>query len=739
MRWFPSLSRRSVKLGRRMAVTSTLVVFALVVCLVTLFILTALNRISDYANRFDEARSMATTAGALRTFQEQLQATLNDYAAWDDAAKNVYSGTGQAWIVSNFGAMTVNSDLFDVAVLMDANGNVLMAYQDGKPATWLPESYFGPSFPDLIETVRAADPGAVPEAAGFVASRDGVAAVGVALVREKSGAIDKVPEERRYLVFARHLDPAKVADLSHTYVIEGLRFFAGTAAESKSPSLQIRNVRGDILGRLTWTSALPGDRAYWQVRPLVYCALAMVGLFFLLLLVSGTNTLDRLKADEASARRLAMQDRLSGLLNRAGFFAALDTLIAENRMHKRDVLLLYLDLDGFKEVNDAYGHGTGDRLIRGVAAGLQMLVADDGVVARVGGDEFALAVTLTDRCPPPEVLCDRILGFFEEPFVLGERVAIVGTSIGVAISPGGRVYGEELVRRADMAMYRAKEMGRRRSEYYVPEMDAAREERNLLEIDLRVAIERREITVAYQPVVEATSHRVIGVEALARWNRRGHGPVPPDIFIPIAESSGLIDQLGLFVLHRACETVRRWPGLKLAVNISPGQFRDPDFAMHVASVLQKTKTDPAQVMLEMTEGYLIQNPERARASIAKLKRLGVKVALDDFGAGFASVGYLRQFGFDRMKIDKSLVRALEDSDRAGEMLQATVALARALDMPVTAEGVETEAQALQLRLTGCDELQGYFFGRPVAVEEIDALYQRPPTFIPSHNPPLAAR
>ncbi len=716
----PPRLRHPVAVGRRLTGIAMLAAFALVVVLVIIFILTALDRIADYANRLDDDRSRQTTDGALRTYENQLYATLNDYAAWDDAAQFVYAADGLDWVKSNYGDMTVNSDLFDIAVVMDMQHNVILAYQDGRPASWTVGDYFDSSLWTLFDRAATAAPGSVPEATGFVRTGRGVAVVGVALIRQKTGALTIPREQGRLLLFARHLDERRVADLAQTYVVDGMRFADAPLASGNI--VEIRNVDGRVLARLGWNSRLPGDLGYHQVRPLVYCALAMVGLFFLLLLVSGRNMVNRAKADEAAARRLAMCDRLSGLLNRSGFFAALGELVAEGQQRELHVLLLYLDLDGFKEVNDAYGHGTGDQLIRGVAAGLEALVGPDAVLARVGGDEFAVALLTFAAQTAADTLSDRILGFFDEPFVIGERVATIGTSIGIAVSPRGHVPGEELVRRADMAMYRAKETGRGRADHYRPEMDAEREERNQLEIDLRIAIERRELHVVYQPVVGSEGWRLIGVEALARWNRKGFGPVAPEVFIPIAESTGLIDQLGLFVLQRACETVQQWPGLKLAVNISPGQFRDPAFATHVEAVFRKTGTDPSGITLEMTEGYFIQNPERARMALTTLRQLGVKIALDDFGAGFSSVGYLRQFGFDRMKIDKSLVNALDEGERAIDLLQATVALARSLDIPVTAEGVETRQQAVQLRLTGCDELQGYFFGKPMPAEEIDAIF-----------------
>jgi len=416
--------------------------FALVVFLVTVFILTAVNRITDHTNNLDEQRSRATTSGAVRTFQDQLHATLNDYAAWDDAANFVYAPDGQDWIVSNFGDMTVNSDLFDVAMLLDTHRNVLMAYQDGHPVDWAPGDYFDSSLWTLFDKAQSAGPESVPEAIGFIATSKGVSAIGVALIREKSGAIDVSPENRRYLVFARHLNDEKVAALGETYVIGGLHFVG--ADEALPNAVEIRNVHGRLLAKLGWTPRKPGDISYLQVRSLVYSAVAMVGLFFLLLLVAGTNTLNRLKADEASARRLAMTDRLSGLLNRTGFFMALDDMVEEGARSGQSVTMLYLDLDGFKEVNDAYGHGTGDTLIRSVAAGLRILVGDGAVLARVGGDEFAIAVLSDDPGRETAMLCERILGFFEEPFTIGERVAVIGTSIGIAISERGSVNGGEL-------------------------------------------------------------------------------------------------------------------------------------------------------------------------------------------------------------------------------------------------------------------------------------------------------
>lgn len=441
-------------------------------------------------------------------------------------------------------------------------------------------------------------------------------------------------------------------------------------------------------------------------------------MFFVVLLAIGWFAGRRLKAEENMAREEALRDRLSGLSNRDGLGLAVDRFVAEARQSKRNVLLLYLDLDGFKEVNDSYGHGTGDQLIRAVAAGLKVLIPQGAVLARIGGDEFAIAFLSDGENAAALQLSEQILDFLVDPLEIGRRVVVVGASIGIAMSPAGTIEREELVRRSDLAMYKAKEAGRARMTLYDPSMDADREQRNALELDLRNAIESGDLTLAYQPLVDATTQALTGVEALVRWNRPGHGPVSPEVFIPIAETSGLIESLGLFVLRKACETAKQWPELNVSVNVSPGQFRNPAFTDYVRYVLKQTEIEASRITLEITEGYMIQNPQRTRQSIERLKGLGVKVALDDFGSGFSSIGYLRQFGFDRIKIDRSLVMGVNEDKRQREMLQATVALARSLDIPVTAEGIETEGQAVAMRLFGCDCLQGYLFGKPMVAERI---------------------
>lgn len=730
------LQRKGSGIGRHITVTGVLFSFAVIVAVATIMVLTAIERVAQNANVLDDERSRETTIGALRTFEDQLGATLDDYAAWDDAAANVYAPDGMGWTISNYGEMSVNSSLFDMAIVIDDARNAIIAYRDGKPMEEPLADFFGPSLWKLLDTVKAAGPADRPQAVGFISTKRGIAAAGVALVRQKSGALDVPAGQHRYLIFARHLDDDRVSALGQTYVIGGLRLAPPTF--NADYLVPIVDPMGATLGKLVWTSRSPGNVAYAQVRPMVLEALGLVGLFFVVLLAIGWLAGRRLKAEENRAREEALRDRLSGLSNREGLGLAVDRFVAEARQSRRNVLLLYLDLDGFKEVNDSYGHGTGDQLIRAVAAGLKVLIPQGAVLARIGGDEFAIAFLSDGENAAALQLSEQILDFLVDPLEIGRRVVVVGASIGIAMSPAGAIDREELVRRSDLAMYKAKEAGRARMTLYDPSMDADREQRNALELDLRIAIESGDLTLAYQPLVDATTHALNGVEALVRWNRPGHGPVSPEIFIPIAETSGLIESLGLFVLRKACETAKQWPELNVSVNVSPGQFRNPAFTDYVRYVLKQTEIEASRITLEITEGYMIQNPQRTRQSIERLKGLGVKVALDDFGSGFSSIGYLRQFGFDRIKIDRSLVMGVNEDKRQREMLQATVALARSLDIPVTAEGIETEGQAVAMRLFGCDCLQGYLFGKPMLAERITDMLNELRAAEPSNRRRLGA-
>ncbi|MGQ3278888.1 MAG: bifunctional diguanylate cyclase/phosphodiesterase, partial [Shinella sp.] len=638
---------------------------------------------------------------------------------WDDAVQAIYGQADMPWLVTNFGLATEGGPLFDTVFLVDENGRTMLAYRNGAPLEADAHSYGGTVFEDLYDKVIKAglEPG--EELGAFLHTPHGPAVAAVSAIRPVSDAVKAPADALRTLFIIRHLSPARIARIADNFLISGLILTQEEPATGSA--VPLTNPGGTVLGYLSWTPDAPGDKSYAQVRPLVLLALAGVIVFFVLLVLTGAAFVIRLKADENKARIQALTDRLSGLRNRTGLYLGLDELNARAVLEERDVVMLYLDLDGFKDVNDFYGHGVGDRLIRGVSAGLARLVPPGTLLARIGGDEFAIAFLGTVDGPETERLTRSILDFFAEPFAIGERVAIVGASIGLAVSRKGAVGSEELLRRADVAMYRAKHAGRGRAMHYETLMDDDRDERREMEEALRVAVAQGEIDVVFQPIVKARGREICGVEALARWHRGGTVSVPPDVFIPLAEATGIIDALGPLVLKRACEAARNWPDIGISINVSPAQFRNPYFPDQALAIIEAAGIEPSRVTLEITEGYFIQNPGRAKLVMDRLKAGGVRIALDDFGAGFSSVGYLIRFGFDRMKIDRSLTIAGGQSVKGGAMLQATVALAASFDMPVTAEGVETGEQAAFLHLCGCDQLQGYFFGRPMSEKAISEL------------------
>jgi len=424
-------------------------------------------------------------------------------------------------------------------------------------------------------------------------------------------------------------------------------------------------------------------------------------------------------------RRIAFADALSGLPNRRALLARIDDIHSGSAPEADSLAVVFIDLDGFKEINDNHGHEFGDALIRKVGARLSAVCPPHAMLARMGGDEFALLIERAGALAIAEAAAQRILGALAKPIPIGTHQCHVGASIGVAADGDGATNSYELLRRADTAMYRVKADGKGGMQRYDPSFDAAREHRQRIERDLREGLEREEFEVMYQPLVNAQDGRMTGLEALVRWPRRPGGALGPDAFIEIAETTGVIHELGLFVLRRACRDVRGAKGLDLSVNISPAQFRHPHFEEEVARVLRETGFPPERLQFEITEGYLIDHPERARTVMEVFRRMGVRIALDDFGTGFASIGYLQNYGFSCVKIDKSLIDDLGRHARASLLISGMVFMGKGLDLKVVAEGVETEQQAAMLKLAGCHGLQGYYFGRPMPIGQALALGHAP--------------
>jgi predicted signal transduction protein with EAL and GGDEF domain len=345
-------------------------------------------------------------------------------------------------------------------------------------------------------------------------------------------------------------------------------------------------------------------------------------------------------------------------------------------------------------------------------------VRREDLVARLGGDEFAVITTEAADLKTVERFAERLIAVLRAPYSISGHTLLIGASIGIAVIDRGAGDAADIMRRADVALYRAKNEGRSRACIYDADMDADLRERKQLENDLRAAIAEDGLSVSYQPIMNASGEKMVGVEALCRWKHPTRGDVPPVEFIPIAERSELIIPLGEWVLRKACIEARDWTGLTVAVNVSPLQFRRQDFVEVVERILAETGLDPQRLELELTESTLLGNVEEAEKAMHRLKAHGVRFALDDFGTGYSSLLYLRSFPFDRIKIDRSFVRSIETAADAASIVHAIVSLGRGLGMKVTAEGVETAEQQLFLRAAGVHSMQGFRFGKPSSAQAI---------------------
>jgi diguanylate cyclase (GGDEF)-like protein len=426
---------------------------------------------------------------------------------------------------------------------------------------------------------------------------------------------------------------------------------------------------------------------------------------------------------QAELYYLAHYDQLTRIPNRMLLNDRLHMACREADRNGRLVGLMFVDLDRFKQFNDTMGHRFGDLLLQAVAERLESSIRGNDTVARLGGDEFAVLLQQLDNASDAEVTAQRIIDSFRLPFNVLERTVFVTASLGIVIYPRDEQHSANLLAKADAAMYEAKQSGRNVFRAYQPGLNMHSLDHLSLEADLRQAVARNELVLHFQPQVSVVTGAVTGVEALVRWQHPERGLLSPGVFIGIAEESGLIIEVGNWVLREACLQLRLWslcgvPPLRMAVNISAVQFRRENFTELVGSILQETGVDPSCIELELTENIAMHHADDVLSKLRELKKLGVNLAIDDFGTGFSSLSYLQRFPFDRLKIDQSFVRGMENIPANKSIVQAIVALARSLSLQVVAEGVETAAECAQTSVCACDEMQGYFHARPMPADDL---------------------
>jgi diguanylate cyclase (GGDEF)-like protein len=488
--------------------------------------------------------------------------------------------------------------------------------------------------------------------------------------------------------------------------------------------------------------------AFYTVEQLLYVELAAVWLVtgrrldysaylgyadFLLLTLMAVGMIACLLEDEREAaelaaveiEHLAYHDALTGLPNRPLFMDRLIVAMAQAGRAHQKLAVFFLDLDRFKDINDSLGHTTGDTLLKAVAERVRRCIREGDTVARFGGDEFTLMIPRIENIEDAAKIAQKIIDTLKIPFLVGDRELFVTTSIGISISPGDGTDPETLVRNADTAMYRAKDQGRDNYQLYAPAMNARALERLALENLLRKAVSQNELALFYQPQIDANTRTLVGVEALIRWNHPELGLISPAIFIGVAESSGLIVPIGEWILRTACRQIKIWQrkidhDITVAINLSARQFQQPDLVDMIRSAIEETGIKGSSLEVEITESSAMQNADNTVYTLRELKSLGVRISMDDFGTGYSSLNYLKRFPIDTLKLDKAFVKDVTTDPSDAAIVSAVIQMAHSLNIKVVAEGVETEAQLDFLVRQDCDTIQGYFFSKPLPVDQLEA-------------------
>jgi len=676
----------------------------------------------------------------IQTAQQGYRNRLAEYAAYvtsraecDEAVRHLAWRFDRGWAERELGHYLFVRHGIEQVFVLDARDRPVFAAERGVGAAL---GLYRPPLADAVADVlpklraeeaavlRAGGNAAGPVRAGNIVFVDGrLLIVSVALVRPDPGHAVRMEARAPVVVGVTPLDAGVLARFGVRRQVKDLAVSDDLGEKSGRAVLPLLDARGRAVAALVWTPRRPGSELFAALEgPLV--AMLLILLLLGWSLVRQTARYARgLILSEARARHLAQHDALTGLPNRALMLERLGQLRAQAARQAPDaetMAVLCLDLDRFKEVNDTLGHPAGDALIRAVAKRLAGLLRESDTVARLGGDEFVILQPHTQAAGAAH-LAERIIHAFARPFDSdGHRVEI-GCSIGITLISDPKIPATEVLRQADLALYSSKEKGRNRATFFETEMDAALRMRHQLEIDLREALAEDLLHMVYQPQVDEAG-RIVGAEALVRWNHPHKGMIAPTIFVQLAEECGLIAQLGDYIVRRVFADTCEWRGITIAINVSALQLRAPGFMASVARLMAQYAIDPSCYEFEITETVLLGDDAATRDNIAVLKQEGFTIALDDFGTGYSSLSSLQRFAVDRIKIDRSFVRNLDQDDaEAVRLVAAVIGLGHALDLDVIAEGVETISQRDQLVASGCLRFQGFLYARPLPPEEVVAM------------------
>jgi diguanylate cyclase (GGDEF)-like protein len=677
------------------------------------------------ANQADVA-SRQVVEGTIGAQATDLAAKVGDFAKNPEAYGRLSGAIDKGWVKQAYGQAFHRNLNVDYVFLIDPDGRTLAAMTRGSPSFSDALGLMGPPLTRMIND--SSNPSDHPKAkSGLVLVRGEIALAALSpltVEAERRGtpsnpAIGSQPQ--RMLIFVRLLDGPALSTLGARGILPGLKFVRGGTPGPRALNIVLAN--GKSGGIVTWDR--PGKISTFQrIAPVIGAVSLLLILLTLVVVRSAAKDAERLSKSEARAHHMALHDPLTGLPNRTLFMDRLRSMLTQVRRHGGEVAVLFVDLDLFKEINDTLGHAVGDALLKGSAARMLEGLREVDTVARLGGDEFGIVIDGRGHAIDVTLIAKRLLELFNDSFEVDGHTTRLTLSIGAAVAPDHGLDAEGLLKRADLALYNVKANGRNDFCLFDAPMDQALMERRVLERDLRRALKAgNQFELYYQPQIDLASGAICSLEALIRWNHPDRGLVQPGTFIAIAEESGLICEIGDWVIHQACQDAKRWPGLRVSANVSPAQFRESRLVEVVTEALALSGVPAEQMELEITESVLYANPQRARSILDQLHDLGVGLAMDDFGTGYSNLAQLCEMRFSTLKLDRSFVSRIGLDPYAEAISRAVLTMAQVMHMRTVAEGIETEAQAAFLTAQGCTIGQGFLYGRPVPVPAIDKLLQ----------------
>ncbi|MGL4396108.1 MAG: bifunctional diguanylate cyclase/phosphodiesterase [Hyphomicrobium sp.] len=689
----------------------------------------------------------ALNLGIARALNEQ-----KSVAWWDESVVKISdTAVDLDFADSNFGIFLTETYGHDEVYILNGSDKPLYAFAGGARAPLSSYAERQPALQPIVAEVRTgkttvlaprpdafgADqtnyktlggPVQIGRWAGHIIAIDGRFVVAAAMTITPNVDMSLAEAAPKVLMTLTYIDDAYVNVIGRSLILNDL---ALTRIPSEAAGVVSEPFIGDdgtAGGYLTWTTERPGQVLLNVILPLVGLGVLAVAILAGGMLHRLRRTSNDLAEREALARHAARHDALSGLANRSHFADHLARVLTElSPDGEARVVVAYIDIDRFKDVNDTLGHQAGDELISAVARRLQARMRSGDFLARYGGDEFAV-LWVVPNLATSETLAQRIAAAFLQPFDVHGHRLIATASAGIAIAPEHGCNADELMRHADIALYDAKSRGRNRAAFFSADMGRQVEERRQIELDLRDAMAAGQLRLNYQPIISSRTGAIVGVEALLRWRHADKGEISPAVFIPIAEQAGLMPTLGEWVLARAMQDWHRWPQLQVSVNLSPIQFRQAELEPTLRRLVAEHAVNPCQFVLEITEGVLMESSERTTEILDGIHRMGFLTALDDFGTGYSSLAYLCNFRFNKIKIDRAFVAGMSKSEKFRKIVLSVIALGKGLGMDIVAEGVETEEEATTITAFGCSELQGYYFSRPIEVDQLVLLLQ---TYVPT--------